>query len=63
MSCQNGRHCSYPADEAKRVLNAIVLSEGPQILTPTHRGVLAETVLQDRSVNEAAEVCRLRPAP
>jgi RNA polymerase sigma-70 factor, ECF subfamily len=63
VTCQERRHCSYPADEAERILNASVLSEALQVLTPTHRGVLAETVLQDRSVNEAAEVCRLRPAP
>jgi hypothetical protein len=62
MSCQNGRHCSYPADRAERILNAIVQSDAPEDVTPVHREVLTETFLQDWSVNDAAEVCRLRPA-
>ncbi|MBC6460954.1 sigma factor-like helix-turn-helix DNA-binding protein, partial [Actinomadura sp. HBU206391] len=36
-------------------LRTVVVSEALKALTPAHREILTETVLQDRTVNEAAQ--------
>jgi RNA polymerase sigma-70 factor (ECF subfamily) len=38
------------------LLRSVVVSEALKALSPSHREVLNETILRDRSVNEAAEV-------
>jgi RNA polymerase sigma-70 factor (ECF subfamily) len=44
------------ADGMEDLLRSVVVTEALKALTPAHREVLNETILQDRSVNEAAEV-------
>jgi RNA polymerase sigma factor (sigma-70 family) len=43
-------------DETERVLYGVAVAEALRALTPAHRDVLTETVLRDRTVNQAAEV-------
>lgn len=43
-------------DEMERLLRQVVVSEALQALSPAHREILNETILRDRSVNEAAQV-------
>lgn len=43
-------------DGMEDLLRGVVVSEALQALSPAHREVLTETVLRDRTVNEAAEV-------
>jgi RNA polymerase sigma-70 factor (ECF subfamily) len=44
------------ADGMDELLRTVVVTEALKALTPAHREVLNETVLRDRTVNEAAEV-------
>lgn len=44
------------ADLADDVLRSIIVTEALRALSPSHRQVLNETILSDRTVNEAAEV-------
>ena len=44
------------ADGMDDVLRKVVVTEAPEALSPAHREVLNETILRDRSVNEAAEM-------
>jgi RNA polymerase sigma-70 factor, ECF subfamily len=44
------------ADSTEDLLRKVIVSEALQALTPAHREVLNETILRDRTVNEAAEV-------
>jgi RNA polymerase sigma-70 factor, ECF subfamily len=44
------------ADGMEDLLRTVVVTEALKALSPSHREVLNETILQDRSVNEAAEV-------
>jgi RNA polymerase sigma-70 factor (ECF subfamily) len=44
------------ADETEHLLRKVVVAEALQALTPAHREVLNETILRDRTVNEAAGV-------
>jgi RNA polymerase sigma-70 factor (ECF subfamily) len=44
------------ADATEDLLRKVVVAEAMQALTPAHREVLNETILRDRTVNEAAEV-------
>jgi RNA polymerase sigma factor (sigma-70 family) len=44
------------ADSTDDLLRKVVVAEALQALSPAHREVLSETVLRDRTVNEAAEV-------
>ena len=43
-------------DETERLLRKVVVVEALQELSAAHREVLNETILRDRTVNEAAEV-------
>jgi RNA polymerase sigma-70 factor, ECF subfamily len=43
------------ADMTEDLLRKVVMSEALQVLSPAHREVLNETILRDRTVNEAAE--------
>ncbi|WP_250573211.1 sigma-70 family RNA polymerase sigma factor [Nonomuraea sediminis] len=43
-------------DEMEGLLHQVVVSEALKALSPAHREILNETILRDRSVNEAAEV-------
>ncbi|WP_433179206.1 sigma-70 family RNA polymerase sigma factor [Actinoallomurus sp. CA-150999] len=43
-------------DGMEELLRSVVVSEALKALSPAHREVLTETILRDRSVNEAAEV-------
>jgi len=43
------------ADETEDLLRKVLVIEALQALSPAHREVLNETILRDRSVNEAAE--------
>jgi RNA polymerase sigma-70 factor (ECF subfamily) len=43
-------------DMTDHVLRKMVVTEALRTLSPAHREVLTETVLRDRTVNEAAEV-------
>ncbi|GAA4628126.1 sigma-70 family RNA polymerase sigma factor [Actinoallomurus vinaceus] len=43
-------------DGMEDLLRGVVVSEALKALSPAHREVLTETVLRDRTVNEAAEV-------
>jgi RNA polymerase sigma-70 factor, ECF subfamily len=43
-------------DGLEDLLRGVVVSEALKALSPAHREVLTETVLRDRTVNEAAEV-------
>jgi RNA polymerase sigma-70 factor (ECF subfamily) len=42
------------ADTTEDLLRKIVVTEALQVLSPAHREVLNETILRDRTVNEAA---------
>jgi RNA polymerase sigma-70 factor (ECF subfamily) len=44
------------ADTTEDLLRKVVVAEAMQALSPAHREVLNETILRDRTVNEAAEV-------
>ena len=44
------------ADETEDLLRRVTMAEALQALSPAHREVLNETILRDRTVNEAAEV-------
>ena len=44
------------ADGMDGLLRTVVVTEALKMLTPAHREILNETVLRDRTVNEAAEV-------
>jgi RNA polymerase sigma factor (sigma-70 family) len=44
------------ADATEDLLRKVVVTEAMQELSPAHREVLNETILRDRTVNEAAEV-------
>lgn len=44
------------ADGMEELLRTVVVTEALKALTPAHREVLNETILRDRTVNEAAEV-------
>jgi RNA polymerase sigma-70 factor, ECF subfamily len=44
------------ADTTEDLLRKVVVAEALQALSPAHREVLNETILRDRTVNEAAEV-------
>jgi RNA polymerase sigma-70 factor, ECF subfamily len=44
------------ADTTDDLLRKVVMAEALQLLSPAHREVLNETILRDRTVNEAAEV-------
>ena len=43
------------ADETEKLLRKMLVTEALQALSPAHREVLNETILRDRTVNEAAE--------
>lgn len=43
-------------DDVEDLLRTVVVTEALKALTPAHREVLTETILRDRSVNEAAAV-------
>jgi RNA polymerase sigma factor (sigma-70 family) len=43
-------------DETESLLRKVLVTEALQALSPAHREVLNETILRDRTVNEAAEV-------
>jgi RNA polymerase sigma-70 factor (ECF subfamily) len=43
-------------DEMEDLLRQVVVSEALKSLSPAHREILNETILRDRSVNDAAEV-------
>jgi RNA polymerase sigma factor (sigma-70 family) len=43
-------------DETDNLLRKVLVTEALQALSPAHREVLNETILRDRTVNEAAEV-------
>ena len=44
------------ADQTEDLLRKVVVTEALRSLSPAHREVLNETILRDRTVNEAAEV-------
>ena len=44
------------ADSTEDLLRKVVMAEALQLLSPAHREVLNETILRDRTVNQAAEV-------
>jgi len=44
------------ADETEHLLRKVLVIEALQALTAAHREVLSETILRDRTVNQAAEV-------
>ena len=44
------------ADTTEDLLRKVVVAEALRALSPAHRDVLNETILRDRSVNEAAEI-------
>ncbi|HMG64500.1 MAG TPA: sigma-70 family RNA polymerase sigma factor [Streptosporangiaceae bacterium] len=44
------------ADRTEDLLRKVVVAEALQALSPAHREVLNETILRDRTVNQAAEV-------
>jgi RNA polymerase sigma-70 factor, ECF subfamily len=43
------------ADSTEDLLRKVVVTEALQLLSPAHREVLNETILRDRTVNQAAE--------
>ena len=43
-------------DETENLLRKVLVTEALQALSAAHRGVLNETILRDRTVNEAADV-------
>src|SRR6266581_3556963 len=44
------------ADETEDLLRRVTVAEALQALSPAHREVLNETILRDRTVNQAAEI-------
>ena len=44
------------ADETEDLLRRVAVAEALQALSPAHREVLNETILRDRTVNQAAEI-------
>jgi len=44
------------SDSTEDLLRKVVVTEALQQLSPAHREVLSETILRDRTVNEAAEI-------
>ena len=44
------------ADSTEDLLRKVVVTEALQVLSAAHREVLSETILRDRTVNQAAEV-------
>jgi RNA polymerase sigma-70 factor (ECF subfamily) len=44
------------ADETEDLLRKVTVADALQALSPAHREVLSETILRDRTVNQAAEV-------
>jgi RNA polymerase sigma factor (sigma-70 family) len=44
------------ADETESLLRKVVVVEALQAISPAHREVLNETILRDRTVNQAAEL-------
>lgn len=42
-------------DEMEGLLHQVVVTEALKALSPAHREILNETILRDRSVNDAAE--------
>ncbi len=44
------------ADSTEDLLRKVVVAEALQLLSPAHREVLNETILRDRTVNQAAQV-------
>lgn len=46
----------FTPDETDAVLYGVAVADAMRSLSPAHREALTETVLQDRTVNEAAEV-------
>jgi RNA polymerase sigma factor (sigma-70 family) len=44
------------ADETEDLLRRVTVADALQALSPAHREVLSETILRDRTVNQAAEV-------
>ncbi|MEV4106214.1 sigma-70 family RNA polymerase sigma factor [Nonomuraea sp. NPDC049695] len=52
----DGPLASLPVpDEMEGLLHQVVVSEALKALSPAHREILNETILRDRSVNDAAE--------
>jgi RNA polymerase sigma-70 factor (ECF subfamily) len=45
-----------PADPVEELLRKVIVSEALRELSPAHREVLNETILRNRTVNEAAGV-------
>lgn len=43
-------------DDVETLLRTVVVSEALKALSPAHREILSETVLRDRTVNEAAQL-------
>jgi RNA polymerase sigma-70 factor, ECF subfamily len=43
-------------EQTDRILHSVAVAEAMRALTPAHRMVLTATVLQDRTVNQAADV-------
>jgi RNA polymerase sigma-70 factor (ECF subfamily) len=43
-------------DETENLLRKVLVTEALQALSPSHREVINETILRDRTVNQAAEV-------
>ncbi len=48
-------------DSTEELLRKMVVAEALQTLSPAHREVLNETILRDRTVNEAAEILGIPP--
>jgi RNA polymerase sigma-70 factor, ECF subfamily len=47
------------ADTTEDLLRKVVVTEAMQALSAAHREILNETILRDRSVNQAAEALRI----
>lgn len=43
-------------DQTEHLLRSVVVADALNELSPAHREVLTETILRDRTVNQAAEV-------
>jgi len=46
----------HVGDQTDDLLRSVLVTDALQALTPEHRQVLNETILRDRTVNQAAEV-------
>jgi RNA polymerase sigma-70 factor, ECF subfamily len=53
---EGGLETLQSADGMEELLRTVVVTEALKALSPAHREVLNETILRDRTVNEAAEV-------